>query len=157
MKISKWVIVVVFLGFLVAFIGLGSRLGGVYYEDTNGASDYSLQTITDENIIKTDIQATGLVVNCDANGNESYMSTSFSGVQSVYLEEKNGENVEITVDYLNVKKGNFKMAVVVNEQIVHVFNINEPKQSYSAQGINGEIQLTVAGESAHCDFDFTVN
>ena len=30
------------------------------FEDTNGASDFSLQTITDENIINQDIGASGL-------------------------------------------------------------------------------------------------
>ncbi len=157
MKIPKWLIAVVFLVLIVALVGLGSRFGGAYYEDTNGDSDYSLQTITDENIIKRDTQSKGLVVHCDANGNESYISTCFSGVESVFLKELNGENTEITVDYLSVKKGNFKMAVVVNEQIVHEFNINEREQTYSIQGVNGEMWLVVAGETAECDFDFQVN
>lgn len=156
MKFPKWVIAIVALVLIGALVGFGSRFGGVYYEDTNGDLNYSLQTITDEDIIKRDTQSKGLVVNSDANWNESYMSTSFSGVESIYFKELNGESTRITIDYLTVKKGNFKMAVVVNEQIVHEFNINEREQSFSLQDVKGELWLVVAGEAAECDFDFNV-
>ena len=33
---------------------------GTEYEDTNGADDYTLQTITDENIIHLEVGASGL-------------------------------------------------------------------------------------------------
>ena len=37
-----------------------------HIEDTNGAENYALQTITDENIIKRDVGAMGLKISTDA-------------------------------------------------------------------------------------------
>ena len=37
-----------------------SGCGGEGYEDTNGADDFTLETITDENIINLDVGASGL-------------------------------------------------------------------------------------------------
>lgn len=158
MKIPKWLIIVFLLVVAVVLIELGGNMGGVYYEDTNGDDNFALQTISDEDILKGKTEADGLSGNVNSStGEESYLSNSFSGVAMLFSQEGNGEDVEFTIEYLTVEKGNFKMAVVVNEKIVHEFNLNERNQSYTVENSQGDVSLVVAGESAKCDFKFNVD
>lgn len=158
MKIPKWLIIVLLLVVAVVLIELGGNMGGVYYEDTNGDDNFALQTITDEDILKGKIEADGLSGNVNSStGEENYLSNSFSGVCTLFSQESNGEDVEFTVEYITVEKGNFKMAVVVNEKIIHEFNLGESNQSYTVENARGQVSLIVAGESAKCDFKFNVN
>ena len=56
-----------------------SGCGGNSYEDTNGADDYSLQTITNENIINMDVGSSGM----------SYSETKLGGITSTKYSSKN--------------------------------------------------------------------
>ena len=125
--------------------------------DSNGDDDYSLTTITDENIINMDIGAIGLK---ESKGNitntTSYSSKKYTGVSEIYGTNIIVTNLEITINHAKVTEGNFKIVLVVNDEIVHEFTLNELTQTYTLKNVSGYVSLRIAGESANFMFDYRI-
>ena len=127
-----------------------------HIEDTNGPEDYTLTTITDENIIKQDMGAlnvsksTGLL-----NDGITFKSDKFSGVYRVFQT-----NFFFDSDFLMdvagfwVNSGNFRMCIVNDGKIIATV---EPGMFATCElsDLNGSFELVIAGESA--DFEFTLD
>lgn len=127
-------------------------------EDTNGADNFTLQTITNENIINCDISSTGL--NTSKNKltkTYTYYSDEFSGIEILDTHTYSGIGDTITVEKLEVNDGNLKVAVVENNKIVHEFNLNEADQSYTVNSSAGLYNLVVAGESADFSIKYKIH
>ena len=140
---------------IAIFWFLGSDIEHI--EDTNGPDNYSLTTITDENIIKRDVGALGLnkkkgLLTGDAI---EFTSKKFTGVEEIFYTNYLGKS-DFYIDLYNfeVHEGNFKMAIVLNDEIVAEL---EPDMivSYELRDIEGTIALRIAGESA--SFKFGIN
>lgn len=124
-----------------------------HIEDTNGPEDYTLTTITDENIIKQDMGAlnvsksTGLL-----NDGVTFKSDKFTGVYRVF-QTNFLFNSDFRMDLLNfhVNSGNFRMCLVNNGKIIAEV---EPGMTSEVllHDLNGSFELVIAGESA--DFTF---
>ena len=127
-----------------------------HIEDTNGPDDYTLTTITDENIIKQDMGAlnvsksTGLL-----NDGVTFKSDKFSGVYRVFQT-----NFFFDSDFLMVVAGFwvncgfFRMCIVNDGKIIATV---EPGMFATCElsDLNGSFELVIAGESA--DFEFTLD
>lgn len=127
-----------------------------HIEDTNGPEDYTLTTITDENIIKQDMGAlnvsksTGLL-----NDGVTFKSDKFSGVYRVFQT-----NFFFDSDFLMdvagfwVNSGNFRMCIINDGKIIATV---EPGMFATCElsDLNGSFELVIAGESA--DFEFTLD
>ena len=145
----------------VILIGIGAFqfLGSNYehIEDTNGPINYELTTITDENIIKRDIGATGLKKSEGLLSGDviEFSSKKFTGVEEIFYTNYIGKS-DFYIDLYNfeIYEGNFKMAVVLNDEIVAEL---EPGMivNYELNDITGTIALRIAGESA--SFKFGIN
>ncbi len=129
-----------------------------HIEDNNGADNFSLQTITDSNIINRDVGAMGLKKSTDTIFNTiTYSSNKFTGVEEIFGENIWGNRFEITVNHARVDSGNFKIVLLEDDKIVHEFTLNELTQTYVLENPNGYISLRIAGESADFMFDYHVN
>ena len=156
-KAPKWLIIVAVLLVVAVLFGFENFGNKVVYEDTNGDDVFTLQTITDENIIKRDIGASGLVTEENSlNDTINYLSKSFSGVELIYGENIIGNRFEITVNHAKVTKGNFKMVLLEGDEIVHEFKLNELTQTYVLENPSGYVALVIAGESAEIQFDYSI-
>ena len=127
-----------------------------HIEDTYGPDDYTLTTITDENIIKQDMGAlnvsksTGLL-----NDGVTFKSDKFTGVYRVFQT-----NFFFDSDFLMdvagfwVNSGNFRMCIVNDGKIIATV---EPGMFATCElsDLNGSFELVIAGESA--DFEFTLD
>lgn len=128
-----------------------------HIEDTNGADNYSLQTITDDNIIKMDLGAMNLKESTDSISNTTtYSSNKFTGVSEIYGENIKGNRFEITINHARVDSGNFKIILLEDDKIVHEFKLNELTQTYVLENPSGYISLRIAGESADFMFDYYI-
>ena len=108
-KIKKILLVV--LAIALVAVGIVWFLGDdlEHIEDTNGADNYALQTITDENICNLDIGALNVVEAENIVGDTlTYKSNCFKGVYEVFRENVVTNRYEITVNHARVDKGNFK-------------------------------------------------
>jgi len=128
--------------------------------DTNGADDFTLQTITDENIVNLDVGMTGGIdIRKDLIGDGlTFSSDGFTGVYEVMYNNFLGDSdVHIALTQLTVTSGNFKAAVVYNGEIIEElpFNAEDPFIDLWLHDINGTVSLRLAGESAAFKFSMT--
>ena len=127
-----------------------------HIEDTNGTENYSLQTITDENIVKGDVGAlnlrkhTGLL-----NDGITFSSDKFTGVAEIMLTNfVLPSDFDLEVTGFHVNSGNFKMVVVHDETIAAVIEPDLFASCY-LEDVTGTVSLVIAGESA--DFTFSLD
>lgn len=128
-------------------------------EDTNGADNYTLQVITDQNIIKQDMGMVGGVkLQDDLIGDGITISSEgFTGVYDVLYDNyimKSDFRLQLT--NLTVTGGNFRAVIVHDDKIVEELEFNSedsPFIDYWLEDITGSVHLRLAGESAAFSFD----
>ena len=128
-----------------------------HIEDINGIDNYSLNTITDSNIIK---------LNCGPlyeTDNEYIIDDSkislikFSGVMEIHGEDYNNESLQIDLKNLKITEGNLQTVLLVDNKIIHKFNSNESNQSFKVDNISGYVALRIAGESANFEMEYYIS
>ena len=127
-----------------------------HIEDTNGADNFDLQTITDENIINQDVGAlnVGTKTNTITNMVE-VESKKFTGVHEVlYINLLGKSDFLLNIYDFKVNSGNFKMVVVHDGKIVKTIT-EENYEETLLEDINGTVSLVIAGESADFSFKMT--
>ena len=150
---------VVFTAIVCAMVAAGFMMTGdlKHIEDTNGSDDYTLTTITDENIINRDIGAlTPYVI--DRNSVFKQLTGISTGVR-IYSDKFTGVAEILSAGYVlpsdfvldlasfQIYEGNLKMAVVLDQEIVAEI---EPGTllEYRLDDVVGTVSLRIAGESA---------
>lgn len=129
-----------------------------HIEDTNGADDYSLTTITDENIINMDTGSIGgpKISKGILNGNMvEFSADKFTGVYEILYDNLIGSSdFTLSLSSFTVNSGNFKMVVVHDNEIVATL---EPDTfvDYSLEDVSGNVSLIIAGESASFNFSMS--
>lgn len=150
-KIIGMIIAILFIGICV-FWFLDSDIEHI--EDTNGPDDYSLTTITDENIINRDIGALGNKRSTSILSGDlvEFSSKKFTGVTEILYNNYVGKS-DFVLNLLNfnVTEGNLRMVVVHDGEIVAEL---EPGMfvEYRLEDISGYVSLRIAGESAAYTF-----
>ena len=129
-----------------------------HIEDTNGADNYALQVITDDNIRNLDVGAknVGQSSSIFTGDTVTYSSKKFTGVYEVFSTNIITNRYEITVNHARVDAGNFRMVLCVDNEIIHEFALNELSQTFVLENVRGTISLRIAGESADFMFDYYV-
>ena len=126
-----------------------------HIEDENGPDNYALHTITDGDIIKGEYGSVGgpkiskSILTGDA---VEFSAEKFTGVADILWDNLLGRS-DITVSLANfqVTGGNFKMAVVHEDEIVAVLT-PDLFVDYRLDNISGHVVLRIAGESASFSF-----
>lgn len=130
------------------------------YEDKNGENNYTLNTITDENIINLDLGASGLNYQEETIGDvmsTDYSSDKFNGVEQIYLTNFiTKSDVTVYIGHLNVKSGNFKLAIINNDQIIQEIPLDAFNKEFYFEDIKGAFSIHVAGENAAFEFHIDV-
>lgn len=135
---------------------------GIEIADENGPDDTSLATITEENIINMDLGASSYSMS-PSSEDENYMNSltkfkgsEFSGVAEIYYTNFLGKSdVIVNLENIVVNSGNFKVVVLLNDEIVHEFNNEDMAQSFRMDDIKGYYSVRIVGESA--DFKAYMN
>ena len=152
LKNLLWIALAVVVIVVAVFSFTESNLEHI--DDTNGDADFTLQTITDKDISDLKMGALNVKTRDSALSPTTYYSDKFTGVYEVYFENIITNRYEITVNHARVDKGNFKMVLCVDDEIVHVFTLNELTQTYVIENVSGTVSLRIAGESADFQFDY---
>ena len=133
---------------------------GTEYEDTNGAENFALQTITDQNIIDLDVGASGFSeseTNLGGVTCTEYSSKNFNGVTQIYLTNfLLPSDIEIYVGHMNVKQGNFKLVVIHDDEIIHEFAPDTLNETFRFEDLTGSFAIHAAGESASFTFSLSI-
>lgn len=130
-----------------------------HIEDTNGAENYKLQQITNQDIIDLDMGSIGGpdIKESLISDTQVYYSKKFTGVAEISYEEIIANQYEVSLYNTTVKKGNFKIVLVENDKIVHEFDLNENMQSFVLEDVSGYVALRIAGESADFSFSYSIS
>lgn len=152
---KRWILLLA----LVLCLGLAGC--GTVYEDTNGEDVYTLETITDEEIIGLKTGSSGLNYTEESLGDlafsSEYSAKNFNGVEQIYLTNLIGpSDVSIYIGNLNVKSGNFKLVAINNDEIIKEFDLDTFNEEFFFEDIKGSFAIHVAGESAAFSFDLEV-
>ena len=127
-------------------------------EDTNGADNFILQVITDQNIIKQDMgMVGGIKTHRDIIGaGITISSDGFTGIHQVLYDNyvlPSDFHLELT--NLTVTGGNFKAVIVHDDKIVEELEFNSEDDffiDYWLEDVTGTVKLVLAGESAAFSF-----
>lgn len=134
---------------------------GSEYEDTNGDDNFELETITDDDIIHLRTGSSGMSykeVSVGSVSSREYSSKNFNGVDEVFQTNYIGDSdVTVSIGYLRVTAGNFRMVVINNDEIIFDVPLDSTAETYIFEDMNGSFSIHVAGESAAVEFDFSVN
>ena len=152
MKNNKW------FGWIIAAVVVAGAVWGFWgtdfgpIEDINGPDDYSLNTITEENIIKQDIGALAYKKSDSFfKDGITFSADAFSGVcEIMYTHMLFDSDFALDVTDFEISSGNFILAVVNGDEIVAVIDAENP--SCSLTDVNGDVSLVIAGESAAFSF-----
>lgn len=156
MNISKniflWIAVIAFAA-VGCFWIFGSGLEHI--PDTNGPEDYSLTTITDENIIKQDLGSIGgptISQSILFGDGYEFSAKKFTGVYEILYDNFIGKS-DFVLDLTNfvVTEGNVRLVVIHNDQIVAELT-PDMFVEYRLEDITGTVSLRIAGESAAFSF-----
>lgn len=136
-----------------------------HMEDTNGADNYSLQTITEQDVIEQKMGARGTVnereTHIDIAGwsisdGTKYSSKKFTGVYLLHSTTlMKGSDIYVSLAEFNIKEGNFAFFVVFDGEIVGQV---EPSENALAEFLlenvekTGTLEYIIAGESANFEF-----
>ena len=133
---------------------------GTEYEDSNGADDFSLQTITDENIINLETGSSGLTYSekkLAGVSSSEYSAKNFNGVEQIYLENYvTPSDIHVYIGHMNVESGNFRLVVINNDEIIHEFPLDTFNEEILFEDLEGTFSVHVAGESAAFDFHIEI-
>lgn len=125
-----------------------------HIEDTNGPEDYSLTTITDQQIIDRSVGALNVKTQTGTfSGMVEFSSDKFTGVyEVVYNNYILPSDFDLQLYDFTVTSGNFKMCIVYDGEIVDVL---EPDSfiDYCLEDVTGTVSLVIAGESAEFSFE----
>lgn len=173
----KIILIFACLCITLSLCGCGSPTNDIYDEidgtnaeikDLNGEADFSLASLTDEDICAEKTSYHCVAVRLSSSGSKSYVdkdylydvdtvkvsaTTPFSGVYILQATYGKTDTVRFTVECARTK-GNLRLVLVdENSDIIHDFSVTEGS-SYTVNDAKGkEFEIRAAGESA----EFAVN
>lgn len=139
---KKYICLLLFAFAVCSMAGCSANM----YEDTNGAEDFSLQILTDEDILRDTGVARVMSSTTTFNGKTVCETKTMSGVLALYEDRLRGEDFRIVVSS-EFTKGNARLVLVLNDEIVHEFALHGEDQVFMLKDVTGDISLKVAGES----------
>lgn len=159
-----WVVFAVVL-VIVIVVWMLANPGPEHIEDTNGAGNYSLQTITEQDVIEQKMGARGTVnerkthidvAGWNASNCIKYSSQNFTGVYLLHTETLfKGSDIYVSLAEFEINEGNFAFYVVFDGDVVGKV---EPSDNALAEfrldnvEKSGELEYVIAGESANFTF-----
>lgn len=137
-----------------------------HIKDTNGADNYALQTITEQDVIEQKIGTKGVVSKNEKRlGNISsgikYSSKKFTGVYRLHTTTLfKGSDIYVSLADFEIKEGNFEFYIVFDGEVVGKI---EPSDTATAEFTlenvdkTGSLEYIIAGESANFKFVVPTN
>ena len=127
-------------------------------EDTNGEDDYSLATITQEELIKgTNSSSKVGSMHTQINDKHTFQDSKFSGDEAIESVRATESTKSITFLVESTREsGNLYVYVRCDGQIVGDFEIGSRDDLVIENPTPGKYELCVAGESASYELNVTI-
>jgi len=154
-KLPAWAVVPIVLVLIIGFFFLPKM---EHIDDTNGPGDFSLATLTDEDILASTLSCTGgpnmatgritLPGGWELSKGVKLYADKFSGVTDIlWADYILPSDFSLDLDHFSVEGGNFRMMVMNQGKIIAEI---EPGDDISLliEDITGPTCVRIAGESA---------
>lgn len=144
-------------------LSMTACIGSLGYEDTNGPDDFTLQSITEQNIIDRDtgtvrVGYSSLSVSHNPGTVISRSCKLFHGVDQVFRDNyPEPTDVSVRVTAIEIKSGNFRLSAIHDGQIIHDFLLTGSNETILFEGLTGEFSIHAAGESASFSFEMEIS
>ena len=147
-----------FINYILIGLNIFSLVGCSHIEDSIGAENYSITTITDKEILSSGSSyiALGFISNYKyvKSTYEGYAKASkLSGVKLLSTINNDDSDVEYNIK-LNVTSGNCVLAIVSNNEIIKKVEAN--KDETFSLPFTSKQKLKIVGESANFILEYTV-
>ncbi len=136
-----------------------------HIEDTNGADNYALQTITEQDVVELKMGTRGSVSQSETQMNvaglsisdgRKYSSNKFTGVYQIYAATLfKGSDIYVQLSEFEITEGNFAFYIVFDGEIVGQLTPGEVGVSeFTLENVEktGSLEYIIAGESAAFEF-----
>jgi hypothetical protein len=137
---KKFILIILFFFTILILTGCNQ------IEDSNGNDDYTIQTISNEDIIKKSSYSALGFVETNINGKYTKKANKFSGVYKVLSVEANNEKLSISMES-SVTAGNFRIVLIKGDEIIDDFELNTT-DTITIDNANGTYIVKIVGESA---------
>ena len=129
-----------------------------HIEDTNGPEDFSLQVITDQQIIDRSTGATGgpnITRSSLLGSTVEFSSKKYTGVSEILYDNFIlPSDFVLSLSNFYVHEGNFQLVVVHDDKIVDVLDPGMFVE-YRLDNVTGYVSLRIVGESASFTFSMS--
>ncbi len=136
-----------------------------HIEDTNGADNYALQTITEQDVVELKMGTRGSISESELQMNvaglsfsngRKYSSSKFTGVYQIYAATIfKGSDIYVQLSQFEIREGNFAFYIVFDGEIVGQLTPSEVGVSeFTLENVEktGSLEYIIAGESASFEF-----
>ena len=125
------------------------------YADTNGEEDFSLQTLTERDLIQGTNTSKMMSSTVTMGDKTTCKAQTLSGVEVLYEKRLKGETLDLVVS-CQITKGNARLVLVLDDEIIHDFTLNKDSQHFTMENVTGKVYLKLAGESAGYTVSFVL-
>ena len=139
--------------------------GPEHIEDTNGADNYNLQTLTEQDVVDQKMGSRGTVREVEfpieiagvtISDGIRYSSDKFTGVDMLYSTTLfKGSDIHVTLAEFEIKEGNFAFYIVFDGEVVGKIMPGDGAYSeFLLENVDktGTLEYVIAGESASFEF-----
>ena len=150
---------------VVVVVWIFANPGPEHIEDTNGADNYSLQTITEQDVVDQKMGSRGTVstselqydfAGLNVSSGMKYSSKKFTGVYLLHTTTlMKGSDIYVSLAEFNVTGGNVAFYVVFDGELVGQVEPNESAMAeFKLDNVEktGTLEYIIAGESASFTF-----
>lgn len=136
-----------------------------HIEDTNGADNYALQSITERDVVEQKMGSRGTVAESEAyleigsltiSDGVRYSSNKFTGVYLLYTTTLfKGSDIYVSLAEFEIREGNFAFYIVFDGEVVgQVEPCDGASSEFRLDNVNktGSLEYVIAGESASFSF-----
>ena len=128
-----------------------------HIEDTNGPDDYSLVSLTDEDILAKERVIKRLSKRSSNGDTTTYEVKRISGVEDILVFSAD-RNELLTLDVtVTATEGNLKVALIHSDEIIETIPINGGEHTVKIENFEGRFYLRLAAESAACMIEATLS
>lgn len=125
-----------------------------HYADTNGDADFSLQTLTEEDILSKNNYLQTMASQSTANNKTKVSVGKFSGVRILHIFRSGTHTLTVTP---GVTAGNLRLVLCTEDRILHDFALTGEEQTFTVDASAGSVFFKVAGESAEFSLDYVID
>ncbi len=137
----------------IVFIFLCFMFGCGHIEDTNGPDDFSLVTISNQDILDYSSSAETMSSTVTIGNKTTVKIGTFSGVKSIYKNYSAKGDYKIIID-IKVEEGNLGVFVVSGDEILEEIPLNT--KSEISVTVDKTLEIRIGGESAKLEIEYMI-